>query len=89
MITHLTRSEICEEKIHISHLYQYVSAYVNSEEEWKDLANMLEEALKVAKATVEVQIVDKDGECCFHVTPAGYIILMLPWKTYRILEEEK
>lgn len=83
MITHLTREEH-ESSIHLSHLYDYVSAWQISKEEVKDLAMMLEAALEEARETTQTQIVDKDGECCFHVTPGGYIILMLPWKKYKV-----
>jgi hypothetical protein len=84
--THVKREEH-QEKLHISHLYDYVSAYVHSSEELEDLIQMIVSALKEAKETKQVQIVDKDGECCFHVTPNEYIILMLPWKRYKIIEE--
>ena len=88
MFTHVSRDEIDSGKTHISHLYEYVSAYVNSKEEWEDLVEMIEEALTKADKTGETQIVDKDGEFCFHVTPAGYLILMIPWKHYKIVREE-
>ncbi len=85
-LTHVKREE-GEEKLHISHLYNYVSAYEYSMEELEDLTQMIINALKEAKETKQVQIVDKNGECCFHITPAGYIILMRPWKRYKMIEE--
>ena len=72
------------EKIHISHLYHPVSAYHTTPDSVAELEKQLQEALVKAKATTETQIVDHDGEMCFHVTPAGYIILMIPWKRYKI-----
>ena len=87
MITHLQRTEH-EGKIHLSHFHQYVSAWEPSEERQKDLSDALERALVKAKKKTRTQIVDLDGECCFHVTPMGYIILMLPWRMYRVAEEK-
>jgi hypothetical protein len=82
MITHL--KEEGTKSLHISHLFRYVSAYKYSDEMLKNLVDDLEFALKTAKETTSVQIVDQDGECCFHVTPAGYIILMLPWRRFQV-----
>lgn len=73
--------------MHISHLYRYISAYELSEEEWQNLVQMLEAAVKKAKETRETQLVDKSGEFTFHVTPAGYLILMIPWKIFEIVKE--
>jgi len=82
-ITHLIHAKLdCGNRIHISHLYHYVSAYCISPEETQTLCDMLEVAINEAKTTKQIQIVDRDGEFCFHVTPAGYIILMIPWKTF-------
>jgi hypothetical protein len=78
-----------ETKLHISHLYNYVSAYVGSKEEIEDLVDMISFAIDEAKEKGQTQIVDKDGEFCFHVTPMGYVILMIPWKIYEIIDEGK
>ncbi len=86
--THVKREETLHAgRIHISHLYEYVSAYVMSKEEVDFLVNMLETALVQAKSSGQTQIVDRDGEFCFHVTPAGYITLMIPWKTFIVDRE--
>lgn len=87
-ITHLTREET-EDKLHISYLMKYVSAYEPTREQVEELSESLEEALKEAKRDIKTVIVDQDGECCFHVTPSGYIILMLPWKKYKVWEDKK
>ena len=87
MITYLTREEL-QSKLHLSHLFQYVSAYEYSSEYLKLLSDQIETALEEAKRTTTTQIVNQDGECCFHVTPMGYIILMLPWRTYKVRQEK-
>lgn len=53
----------------------------------QSLVEEIEQALVVARETHRSQIVDQDGECCFHVTPSGVIILMLPWKRFEIIRE--
>jgi len=73
-----------EEHLHLSHLYQYVSAYTNSKEMVEELGSRIKVALLNAKEKIETQIVDLDGECCFHVHPSGGIVLMLPWKKYKV-----
>jgi hypothetical protein len=75
-------------KLHISHLYKYVSAYELHPEQVEDLVSMIEYALIEARKTGEVQIVDKDGEFCFHVSPGGYLTIMIPWKMFEIIREE-
>lgn len=87
-VTHLERSEIEGSSIHLSHLFSYVSAYVYSREMCEELADMIEFALEEAKSTGQLQVVDQDGECCFHVSPTGYIKLMLPWKTYKVCKKD-
>lgn len=86
-VTHLTREE-GEKNLHISHLMKYISAYEICEETINDLSEQIEKALIKAKETVETQIVDQDGEGCLHITPAGYIILMMPWKIYKVNKEK-
>jgi len=86
MFTHVKQAMV-QKKLHISHLYEYVSAYYKTEDEVNCLVSMLTFALKEAKEKHETQIVDRDGEFCFHVTPAGYIMLMIPWKIYKVLDE--
>ena len=84
--THVKSADaFVETKLHISHLYDYVSAYVRTQEEIEILVDSLVFAINEAKGTKQTQIVDRDGEFCFHVTPAGYIILMIPWKIYEIV----
>lgn len=87
--THLQQTEVggYPGRLHLSHLYKYVSAFVMDSEEVKFLSTLLEEALVEAKKTTKVQVVDRAGEFCFHVTPAGYIILMIPWKTFIVAED--
>lgn len=74
-------------RIHLSHLYEYVSAYDLHPDGVKELEERLRDALVKAAATTEVQIVHMDGEMCFHVTPSGYIILMIPWKKYTVVKD--
>lgn len=83
MFTHLKRDEL-EVRLHISHLFHYVSAYEYNEENLDWLVSSLESALEKSKSTMKSELVDLDGEFCFRVTPAGYITLMIPWKTYVI-----
>jgi len=87
MFTHVSRIE-GDEKIHISQLYEYVSPYSHSEEEVNMLRKLIEEALLKAKETTETQIVDREGEMCFHVYSSGQLTLMVPWKWYKIIREE-
>lgn len=87
MFTHVSREE-GEEKLHISYLHKYVSAYFETNEEVDELRELIEEALVKAKETSETQIVDQDGEMCFHVHPAGNLTLMIPWKHYKIIRGE-
>jgi len=84
MFTHLSRSE-GEERLHISHLHHYVSAYVTSKERVDDLVEALVWGLKQAKDTTTAVIVDQDGEMFFVVYPAGQISLCLRWKSYHII----
>ena len=87
--TYVKRAEICHgNATHISHLFQYVSAYELTKETLSDLINDIEQALIKARTTVETQIVHQDGECCLHITPTGYIILMLPWKVFTLFDEK-
>ncbi len=86
MFTHVSRNE-GEKKLHISHIYKYVSAYCESEEEVRLLVEQIEEALMSVKDTHQAQIVDCDGEMCLHVYPTGTLTLMVPWKRYRIIRE--
>lgn len=87
MFTHISREDM-ENCLHISHLYHYVSAYYESEEEYKDLIEMIEEGLKEAKEKKTGVYVDKDGECQIRCNPNSTITLMLPWKHYKIIREE-
>lgn len=87
MISHVSRNER-EEKLHISHLHHYVSAYETNAGAVTVLVTSIEEAIEKAKRTKEIQVVDQEGECCFHVYPSGNITLMLPWKKYKIIKEE-
>jgi len=85
MFTHVERDE-GEESLHISHLHHYVSAYVTDKERVGALVTDLESAMRVAKATIEPQIVDQDGEMFFVVYPSGKISLCLRWKNYKLKE---
>ena len=86
--THVLQTEVGGlNKLHLSHLYEFVSAYCISKEEVELLASMLEDAMDEAQLTRKVQVVDRDGRFCFHVTPARYIILMIPWKTFIVAED--
>lgn len=73
--------------LHVSHLHKYVSAYVTTTEMVDQLIKDIDFAMKEAKSTGKVQIVDQNGECCFHISPNGYITLMLPWRCYQIVED--
>lgn len=86
--THVSRDE-GEEKLHISHLYEYVSAYCIGTGDLDLLVELIEEALVKAKETMQAQIVDRDGEMCLHVYPSGNLTLMIPWKCYKIIREEE
>ncbi len=89
MFTHVKTADLAiSKKLHISHLYRYVSAYELHPEQVEDLVSMIECALTEARKTGNVQIVDKDGEFCFHVSPGGYLTIMMPWKTFEIVREE-
>lgn len=70
--------------LHLSHLYEYVSAYAISKDEVIRLAEEINKALVIAEKLTKTQIVHLDGEHCFHITPTGYIVLMIPWKTYKV-----
>lgn len=74
--------------LHISHLYHYVSAYHLTKEMVTQLEDLLLHAVKKARELSDTQIVDMDGEMCFHVHPSGNIVLMLPWKSYQIAEDK-
>lgn len=86
MFTHVRRCED-EKKLHISHLYHYVSAYQYTKEDCDDLVEQLEQALRKAKAKTEVVLVDKDGEMFFAVYPSGNISLCLRWKEYEVIRD--
>lgn len=85
--THVKRIEN-EKKLHISHLYHYVSAYEYSEEDLDYLVSQLEDALVEAKTKRREVIVDRDGEMFFVVYPSGNMSLCLRWKEYEIIREE-
>jgi len=70
--------------MHISHLLQYISAYVAHKDDTKELGEMIEAALTKAVELTECQYVSMDGECELRISPAGYITLMLPWRRYRV-----
>ena len=87
MVTHVKQDEIGHgSPIHISHLFDYVSAYERNADTVADLAAAVDDALTVAKSTGRTQIVDQDGEMCFHITPDGYLILMVPWRHYTAVQ---
>jgi len=88
MFTHVSRDE-GEEKLHISYLYHYVSAHHRNIGDVEFLIGQIEKALVKAKETKQVQMVDRDGEMCFHVYPSGKLTLMIPWKSYKIIREEE
>lgn len=89
MFTHVTRDEMeGQNRLHISRLHHYVSAYETNKEMVNDLVEDIEAALEKAKETHESIIVDQDGVMCFHVYPSGTIALMLPWKRFKIVREE-
>lgn len=83
MITHLEKDNSAP-VMHISHLLQYISAYVPHKDDTKELGEMIELALCMAKDTSECQYVNMDGECELRCSPTGYVTLMLPWRTYRV-----
>lgn len=80
---HLRREEN-ENRLHLSHLFQYVSAYENCPERLQDLRDAITDGLKQAKLMTTPQIVDQDGEMFFVCHPAGTISLCLRWKNYEI-----
>ncbi len=86
MFKYISRNE-GEKKLHISHLHKYVSAYFDTKEGVESLVEDIEEALERAMVTGQAQIVDQDGEMCFHVYSTGMLTLMVPWKRYRIIRE--
>lgn len=85
---HLHREEN-ENRLHLSHLFQYVSAYENCPERMQDLRDAITEGLKQAKLTTTPQIVDQDGEMFFVCNPAGTVSLCLRWKNYEIAPREE
>jgi hypothetical protein len=87
-VVYLTRNE-GEKLLHLSHIFKYISAYHFSTEQFALLVADIEKALQIAKETTSTQIVDQDGEFCLHITPMGYITIMIPWKTYRVAKENK
>lgn len=86
MITHVKRDE-CE-LLHISHLFYYVSAWENTEEMMEQFMQDVNGAVRQARETGKTQVVNLDGEFDLHVTAAGWVILMLPWKRYRVANME-
>lgn len=82
-ITHLIKDSSAP-VMHISHLLQYISAYVPHAEDIKELGESIEAALTKAIETVECQYINMDGECELRISPTGYITLMLPWRVYRV-----
>jgi len=88
MFTHVTRDEMeGQNKLHISHLHHYISAYETNEKMVNDLVEDIEEALEEAKKNTETIMVNQDGEMCFNVHPSGTIVLMIPWKRYKIIRD--
>jgi len=84
---HVSRAE-GEEKLHISHLHHYVSAYESSKEMVGQLRDDLNDALKLAARLRQPQIVDQDGEMFFICYPNGDLSLCLRWKTYTALTDD-
>jgi len=90
MFTHVERNEIgYRNTIHISHLHRYISAYETCKYTIDELINSIENALVEAEKTKKTVIVDQDGEFCFHVSPVGYITLMIPWKMFTVVRDKK
>ena len=72
---------------HISHFYEYVSAYMKCPEEVDFLCTLIREGIKKAEETGESQIVDRDNmEHIFVCHPAGSISLYRLINTYEIKE---
>lgn len=88
MFTHVKRTED-EKRLHISHLYHYVSAYERCRQEIDLLVEMLEGALVEAKEKRIAVEVNRDGEMFFMVYPSGQISLCLRWKDYEVIREEE
>ena len=84
---HLSRDEH-EDKLHFSHLFQYVSAYEASEERLEDLRTAIVDGLREAQSTHRPVIVDQDGEMFILCHGGGTISLCLRWKTYKLLEPD-
>ena len=74
-----------DQKLHISHLHHYVSAYELCDATVATLRESLVEGLKKARETSERVIVDQDGEMFFVCNPSGTFTLCVPWKTYKPL----
>lgn len=84
-ITHVRLTD-SNQRVHISHLWRYISAYEYTRGRLVVvLLPRLEEALVEAKESLKTQIVHDDGECCLHIYPNGSVALMLPWKRYDLL----
>ena len=85
MFTHIKQTG--PEKLHISRLYQYISAYEMDSEEVEYLVELIEKGLHKAHRDTETVIVDRNGEMCFHCHPSGTITLMIPWKEFEIIRD--
>ena len=85
---HVGRDEN-EDKLHFSHLFQYVSAYEPSKERVEDLRQAVIAAMKIAKETRVPQLVDQDGEMFLLCHGGGQLSLCLRWKTYKLLEPDE
>lgn len=72
--------------IHISHLMEYVSAYVPSSALQEQLVDDLRDAILRAKKTRESVRVDQDGEMFFLVSPAGEFDLCLRWQRFKFVD---
>ena len=77
-----------ERKLHISHLFDFVSAYARTDELQKQLQQDIRDALAKAKETRQSQYVNMDGEMFFQVHPFGSISLCLEWQKFDLIEED-
>lgn len=74
--------------MHLSHLHDYVSAYVRSTITLADLELRVAEAfLRLRTVGVGSELVDLDGEMSLQCCAGGQIILLLPWKRFDAVME--
>jgi Uri superfamily endonuclease len=71
------------ERLHISHLHRYVSAYAATPVMLARLEESIVEAfIKVRERGHGFEIVDQDGEGCLMICHGGQIRLLLPYREF-------